>query len=151
LTADPSRKRWLVGAAAVFGLSAGLAAVIGACYWMWWDEYFYTDVVDAIQRGGALGDRTDQQGCLDTSLASHRDHRRSPARDYADVVFLSSCLEAAERAPEFCAALAPAGSAAAARQWVERRCMGDKPARDACVQLMAPVVDHCKALGDDFI
>ena len=101
----------------------------------------------SLDEGQAYGRKTDEQGCVDESVARHK-----RAEGFTDILntnlFMRSCLEASRPTPNFCDAVPQRIEFMKAARWQLDECKryGLSP-ESQCGQLFQQVQQYCEQRG----
>ena len=124
-----------------------LAILAGAAGYYWYSRHgreFMESARKAQSEGVQFGEETDDQGCLDETLARHRQ-----AGGFSQVItqnlFLKGCLSASEQTDGFCAGVPKRAQVMASATWQIKKCSEAGFNDPFCRQIFSQVQEYCES------
>jgi hypothetical protein len=136
-------KAFVAGGATV----VALLIIGGAAGTYWWSKHgrpFVESGRQAHIEGEQVGEETDDQGCLDETLARLKRSGRL-AQAVGDSLFLKGCLSASEPTAGFCDRVPKGKDVANSARWRMTQCAGAGLSDPNCPRLFAQVQEYCES------
>jgi hypothetical protein len=134
-------------AAVIIGVSVLFVAVTINFAWWWFNTQgraYMEDAMAAYKEGEAAGARTNEQGCMDAALATHRTPEGGGmAGSLKNSVRFSGCLNKASVLQPFCEGVPPPNEIMAVAKWSQDVCRQHGFSDTYCPQLIQPVTEYC--------
>jgi len=124
-----------------------LLIVVGFLGYSWWSKHGKEVVESGNQarvEGEQFGEETDDQGCLDETLARHR-RAAGFSRTIAHRLFLGGCLSASEPTDGFCNQVPKLKDIMKSAAWQAKRCAEARLGDVYCRQLFQQVQIYCES------
>jgi hypothetical protein len=139
----PGWLKALIAVVIIFVLLAAGVIVGGVVWWSRNKDKLLGSVKNAMTEGRAYGRTTDNQGCVDESLARYK---RDPGFGsvIATNLFDTACLDASRATPGFCSDVPKETEFIKSGQWRAEQCRRVDLSSDSyCQQLFQPVQQFC--------
>lgn len=124
-----------------------VAIVAGVAAYSWYSRHgreFMEAARKAQAEGVQFGEETDDQGCLDETLARHK-QAGGFSQALAHTLFLKGCLSASEQTDGFCEGVPKRTQVMASATWQIKKCSAAGFNDPFCRQIFAQVQEYCES------
>ena len=131
----------------VVAIAVVLLIVVGFLGYSWWSKHgkeFVESGKQARVEGEQFGEETDDQGCLDETLARHK-RAGGFSQTIAHRLFLEGCLSASEPTAGFCDHVPRLKDLMKGGTWQAKRCAEAALGDVYCRQLFQQVQVYCES------